>query len=197
MYEVLFNNIRQKNVDLTEAEQQQLKTFFIPKRLRKKQYLLQDGDVCLYTAFVEKGMLRSYTIDEKGNEHIIQFAVEDWWISDMYSFLTGETSSYSIEALEDSELLMINRKGFDEMLLAIPKMERFFRILTQNSLIAMQRRLSGKLSLTAEENYKNLLAGCNNIVQRVPQHMIASFLGITPETLSRIRKQMATTNKRS
>jgi CRP-like cAMP-binding protein len=192
MYEVLLNNIAQKKVELTVAEQQKLKTFFIPKKLRKKQYLLQDGDVSLYTAFVEKGMLRSYTIDEKGNEHIIQFATEDWWISDMYSFFTGEPSSYSIEALEDSELLLINRKSYDEMLLAIPKMERYLRILVQNSLIATQRRLSGKLSLSAAENYKNLLNGCNNIVQRVPQHMIASFLGITPETLSRIRKQMAT-----
>jgi len=192
MYEVLLNNIAQKKVELTVAEQQKLKTFFIPKKLRKKQYLLQDGDVSLYTAFVEKGMLRSYTIDEKGNEHIIQFATEDWWISDMYSFFTGESSSYSIEALEDSELLLINRKSYDEMLLAIPKMERYLRILVQNSLIATQRRLSGKLSLSAAENYKNLLNGCNNIVQRVPQHMIASFLGITPETLSRIRKQMAT-----
>jgi CRP-like cAMP-binding protein len=191
MHEVLFKNIKTK-VDLTEAEEQQLRNFFIPKRLRKKQYLLQDGDVCLYTAFVEKGLLRSYTIDEKGNEHIIQFALEDWWISDMFSFLTGEPSAYSIEALEDSELLLINRKAYDEMLIIVPKMERYLRILVQNSLIATQRRLSSKLSLSAEENYKNLIAACNNIIQRVPQHMIASFLGITPETLSRIRKQMAT-----
>jgi CRP-like cAMP-binding protein len=191
MHEVLLKNIRTK-VDLTEAEEQQLRKFFIPKRLRKKQYLLQDGDVCLYTAFVEKGLLRSYTIDEKANEHIIQFAMEDWWISDMYSFFTGEPSAYSIEALEDSELLLINRKAYDEMLIVIPKMERYLRILVQNSLIAMQRRLNSKLSLSAEENYKNLIASCNNIIQRVPQHMIASFLGITPETLSRIRKQMAT-----
>lgn len=191
MYEVLLENIKTK-VDLTEAEQQQLKKFFIPKRLRKKQYLLQDGDVCMYTAFVEKGLLRSYTIDEKGNEHIMQFAMEDWWIADMYSFFTGEPSPYSIEALEDSELLLINRKAYDEMLLSVPKMERYLRILVQNSLIATQRRLSSKLSLSAEENYKKLVASCSNIIQRVPQHMIASFLGITPETLSRVRKQMAT-----
>lgn len=190
MHEVLLNNINTK-VDLTDSEQQQLKKFFLPKRLRKKQYLLQDGDVCMYTAFVEKGLLRSYTIDEKGIEHIMQFAMEDWWIADMYSFFTGEPSAYSIEAIEDSELLLINRKAYDEMLLSVPKMERYFRILVQNSLIATQRRLSSKLSLSAEENYKKLIASCNDIIQRVPQHMIASFLGITAETLSRIRKQMA------
>ncbi len=154
--------------------------------------MLHEGDVCLNTTFVEKGLLRSYTIEEKGNEHIIQFAMEDWWISDIYSFLTGEPSTYSIEAMEDSEILMISRNSYDEMLHVIPKMERFLRIILQNSLIATQRRLTGKITLSAEENYKNLVAGCTDIVQRVPQHMIASYLGITPETLSRIRKQMAT-----
>ncbi len=192
MHELLLKNIKQKNVDLTTAEQELLKTFFTPKKIRKKQFLLQEGDVCLYTTFVEKGILRSYTIDEKGNEHIIQFAMEDWWVSDMYSFFTGEPSSYNIEALENSELLMINKNAYDEMLSAVPKMERYLRLLIQNSLIATQRRLSGKLSLSAEENYKNLINGSSDIIQRVPQHMIASFLGITPETLSRIRKNLAT-----
>ncbi len=192
MYEVLLNNIKQKEVELTKTEQEKLKTFFIPKKIRKKQFLLQEGDVCLNTTFVEKGLLRSYSIDEKGNEHIVQFALEDWWIADIYSFFTGEPSSYSIEAMENSELLMINRNSYEDMLYSIPKMERFLRLLVQNSLIATQRRLSGKITLSAEENYRNLVAGCNNIVQRVPQHMIASYLGITPETLSRIRKQMST-----
>ena len=191
MHELLLANIRSKNINLTPEEEAKLKTFFIPKKIRKKQYLLQEGDISQHVAFVEKGMWRCYSIGEKGNEHIIQFAPEDWWLSDLYSFLTGKPSSYSIDALEDSELLLINRNAYEEMLQAIPKMERYLRILTQNSLIALQNRLSGKLSLSAEENYRKLLAGCNNIVQRVPQHMIASFLGITAETLSRMRKQMA------
>lgn len=190
MYEVLFNNINKK-IELSTEEQELLKTFFIPKKLRKKQFLLHEGDICQYSAFVEKGLLRSYSTDEKGNEHILQFAMEDWWVSDMYSFLTAEASTISIEALEDAELLLINRSSYDAMLVAIPKMERYLRILVQNSLIAMQRRLNGKLSLSAEENYKNLVSGCTDIIQRVPQHMIASFLGITPETLSRIRKNIA------
>ncbi len=190
MFEVIISNIKKK-VAINDEEAEKLKTFFTPKKLRKKQYLLQEGDISHYTAFVEKGLLRSFTIDDKGHEHIMQFASEDWWISDLYSFLTEEPSDYSIEALEETELLLINRNDYENMMLAVPKMERYFRILTQNSLISMQRRISGKMTLTAEQNYKKLMEQRPALLQRVPQHMIASFLGIAPETLSRIRKQMA------
>ena len=180
MFEVLFQKFDEK-IQLTEDEKQLCKSFFTPKKLRKRQYILQEGDVCKYVAFVEKGMLRSYTIDDKGNEHIMQFAFEGWWISDHYSFLTGEPAVYNIDALEDSELLLLSRQA-----------ERYFRILLQNNLIATQRRLISSHSHSAEERYNELINGCPTIPQRVPQHMMASFLGITPETLSRIRKQMAT-----
>ena len=190
MFELLFQNINKK-VLLSEDEKVLIQTFFTTKKLRKKQYLLQEGDVCKYTAFVNNGILRSYTIDEKGSEHIIQFALEDWWIADIYSFLTGEPSTCNIDALEDAELLLITKAAQDDMLLQIPKMERYFRLLMQNSLIALQRRLISSLNYTAEDKYLQLIAVCPTIVQRVPQHYIASFLGITPETLSRIRRQMA------
>jgi CRP-like cAMP-binding protein len=190
MFELLFKKFEER-IQLTEAEKELSKSFFIPKKLRKKQYLLQEGDVCKYVAFVEKGMLRSYTIDDKGGEHIIQFAFEGWWISDQYSFLTGEPSIYNIDALEDSELLLLTQSAEEQMLAKIPQLERFFRILLQNSLIAAQRRLVSSLSRTAEEKYTDLIQSCPTIPQRVPQHMMASYLGITPETLSRIRKQMA------
>jgi len=188
MFELLFKKVNEK-ITLTEEEQELCKTFFIPKKLRKRQYLLQQDDVCRYTAFVEKGILRSYTIDDKGVEHIVQFALEGWWISDQYSFLTGEPSAYSIDALEDAELLLLNRTSYEAIMDAVPKFERYQRILIQNSLIAMQRRLIGSMSKTAEEKYTVLTDTYPDIIQRVPQHMIASYLGITPETLSRIRKQ--------
>jgi CRP-like cAMP-binding protein len=190
MFDLLFKAINEK-VTLTEDEQETCKTFFTPKKLRKKQYLLQQDDVCKYTAFVEKGVLRSYAIDDKGSEHIVQFALEGWWVSDIYSFLTSEPSIFNIDALEDSELLLLTKKTNEDMLQRIPKMERYFRILSQNSLVALQRRLIGSLSKSAEEKYTNLVETYPNIIQRVPQHMIASYLGVTPETLSRIRKQMS------
>jgi CRP-like cAMP-binding protein len=190
MFEVLFQKLDEK-IELTEEEKQLCKSFFTPKKLRKRQYILQEGDVCKYISFVEKGMLRSYTIDEKGNEHIVQFAFEGWWISDHFSFLTGEPAIYNIDALEDCELLLLSKQAEEQLLQKFPKLERYFRILLQNSVIATQRRLIGSLSQTAEERYTDLITNCPTIPQRVPQHMMASFLGITPETLSRIRKQMA------
>lgn len=190
MFEVLSEHISKKII-LDSQEQELLKTFFIPKKLRKKQYLLQEGDPARYLAFVEKGFLRSYSIDEKGGEHIVEFAFEGWWIGDLFSFLTGQSSKYNIDALEDSELLLLTKQAEEEMLDKIPGMERFFRLLLQNHLIATQSRLVSSLSNTAEEKYKQLVKACPTIPQRVPQHMLASFLGITPETLSRLRKQIS------
>jgi CRP-like cAMP-binding protein len=191
MFELLFESFSKK-IRLSDAEETLCRTFFAPKKLRKKQYLLQEGEVCKNVAFVEKGLLRAFTIDEKGTEHIMQFAFEGWWMADQYSFLTGEPSNYNIEALEDCELLLLSRKSEEEMMEKVPQLERYFRILLQNSLIATQRRLASSLSETAEKRYNELINSCPSIPERVPQHMMASYLGITPETLSRVRKHMAT-----
>jgi len=191
MFELLLQSIKERVV-ITDEEFNFCKTLFIPKRLRKRQYLLQEGDVNKYTSFVEKGMLRTYTVDEKGNEPILQFSFEGWWVADLYSFLTNEPSRYNIEALEDCELLLITKSSWDTMLDKIPALERYFRILIQNSLIATQQRLMGSMSETAQEKYIKLINNFPGCLHRVPQHMIASYLGITPETLSRIRGQMAT-----
>lgn len=197
MSELLFRKF-DEIITLTEEEKKLSRSFFITKKLRKKQYLLQQGDVCKYVAFVDKGLLRSYSVDDKGHEHITQFAFEGWWISDQLSFLTEQPSDYNIEAMEDVELLLLTKQSEEQMLKKIPKFERFFRILLQNNLIATQKRLMNTLSQTAEERYNELVAACpETLPNRIPQHMLASFLGITPETLSRIRRQIATKNKKA
>lgn len=189
MYELYFQSLREK-VPFTDAELEEIKAYLTPKKLRKKQYLLQEGDPCKFIAFVEKGALRSYTIDDKGSEHIIQFALEGWTISDMYSFLTGEPATYTIDALEDSELVLISKTAHEEMLKAMPKYETYMRLQLTGAYIAMQRRLTSIISMSLEERYTGFVATYPNIAQRVPQHMIASYMGLTPETLSRVRKKI-------
>lgn len=194
MAELLYKKISEK-IAITEEEFAFCKSLFVPRKLRKKQFLLQEGDICRYTAFVNQGILRSYTVDQKGNEHILQFASEGWWAADLYSFLTDEPSLYNMEAMEDTELLLINRPSWEILLLKAPKFERYFRILIQNNLIATQRRLMESLSETAESKYLKFIGTYPESVQRVPQHMIASYLGITRETLSRLRKEMVVGKK--
>jgi CRP-like cAMP-binding protein len=189
MYEQLAKSIGDK-VTLTEAEFEVCKTFFIPKKIRRKQTLLLEGDVCTYNAFIEKGILRSYTTDEKGHEHIMQFAFEGWWITDLSSFLMGEHSTFTIEAIEDSELLLLTATAREELMDALPVFERYQRLLLQNAYIALQKRVNSALTATAEEKYTKLTISYPDIVARVPQHMIASYLGLSPETLSRVRKQI-------
>ena len=190
MYELFFQEFNKK-VPITSEEQELITKYLTPKKLRKKQYLLQEGDVCKVIAFVEKGALRQYSVDENGAEHIIQFALEAWTISDLYSFLTGEIATYNIDALEDAELVLISKAAHEELLLKVMKYETYTRLQITGAYIAMQKRLTSIISSTLEERLANLNALYPDIVQRVPQHMIASFMGLQPETLSRIRRRMS------
>lgn len=190
MFEQLTLSIQQK-VTLSSQEMESIKKFFIPKKIRKRQYLLNAGDVCRHNVFVEKGLLRSYSLDENAHEHVMQFAMEGWWISDMGSFLSGDDAIYNIEAIEDSELLLVSKQAMDEMMDQVPAMERYFRLLMQRSIVALQRRIRVVQSYSAEETYLKLMEIQPEIISRAPQQYIASYLGITPETLSRIRKQVS------
>ncbi len=189
MYELFFQNF-QKKTPLTEEEEHQIARFLTLKKLRKKQYLLQEGDICKDIAFIEKGSLRAYSVDDKGNEHIIQFGLEGWVISDLYSFLTGEPATYNIDVIEDAELVLISKSAHEELLNTAPKYETFTRLNITGAYLAMQKRLTSIISSPSEERYENFITLYPNIVQRVPQHMIASYMGLTPETLSRVRKKM-------
>jgi CRP-like cAMP-binding protein len=190
MYELFFHNFNKK-APLSKEEELQISKYLTPKKLRKKQYLLQEGDVCKNIAFIEKGVLRAYSVDDNGNEHIIQFGLEGWVISDLYSFLTGEPATYNIDAIEDTELVLISKAAHEKLLLKALKYETFTRLNITGAYLAMQKRLTSIISFSLEERYANFTALYPNIVQRVPQHMIASYMGLTPETLSRIRRRMS------
>jgi len=190
MYELILKNIS-RYIQLTKEETEYFTSLLKEKKLRRKQYLLQEGDICRYENFVVQGCLRTYHIDSKGQEHIVQFAVEDWWIGDMYSFLTQKPSRYAIDALEDSVVLSIEKKSMDELYIKVPKFEKFYRHLLQNAFIALQERITSNISGTGEERYRQFQLKYSKIEERVPQRMIASFLGLTPESLSRIRRQFA------
>ncbi|QHT69202.1 Crp/Fnr family transcriptional regulator [Rhodocytophaga rosea] len=190
MYSFLIRHLS-RYISLEPQEITLLTESFKLKHLKKKDFLLHQGEVSRFETFVNKGCLRAFHITNKGEEHIVQFAVEDWWIGDMYSFLTQTPAMYTIEALEDCELLQIDKNGLEELYLKLPKMERFFRIIIQNAFVASQKRIISSMSQTADERYLAFIEKYPAIEQRIPQYQVAAYLGITPEFLSRIRKKFA------
>lgn len=188
MFDLLLSHIQNK-VELPEKQKHQIVSFFTHKKLRKKQYLLQEGDICKCLSFVSKGLLKSYVLDEKGSERINMFAFEGWWISDFNSFINQERAVLNINAVEETEVLMITLEDYERMMLEIPVMDRYFRILYQNSLVTKDYRLMVSNSFTAEEKYTQLAQRSPEIIKRVPHNLIASYLGLAPETVSRIRKK--------
>ena len=189
MFQLLLEHIN-KRVKLTAEEFDTISKFFILKKLRKKQFLLNEGEVCRNIGFVNSGCLRQYRIDSKGSEHIIQFAIKDWWVSDLHSFLSGRPATDNIDALKDTEVLLLERSAREELLNACPKMEKFFRILIEANHVATNQRIVDSLSTTAEERYQKFIKTYPELFEQIPQNQIASYLGITPQSLSRIRKKL-------
>ncbi len=186
MWDLLLKNLS-KYVDLTPEECEIIQSLFVYRKYRKRQYIQQEGDVTRFETFVFKGITRTYEVDDTGQEHVVQFGIEDWWVGDLYSFLTETPSTYNIDCLEDTEVLQITKQDQETLYQRVPKMERHFRILVQNAFIASTKRLSSSLSKSASERYEEFIKRYPHIEQRVPNHQIASYLGITPQSLSRIR----------
>jgi len=186
MYERLKQSI-EEHVSLSDEEWELCKNNFRPKRMLKRQFLLQEGDVCRELTFVEKGALCSYSVDSKGNQHVIRFAFDGWWIADLQSFFTKNPSTFNIEVLEDSELLMLDRENHEKLLEEILGYERYHRIIVQNAYVALQQRVENALGLTAEEKYARLIKQNPEFMNCVPLNLVASYLGMSPETLSRVR----------
>ena len=190
MHEALYKYIKtHSSTPLTESEMEVIKKTFVPKKLRKRQYFLQEGNVCKYGGFIVKGAMRQYSVDDKGAEHIVQLYIENYWASDRESAIMFTPSKYYIEAWEDTELLIITRAEMLDLMQNIPSIAQMTRLMDERSFIASQRRLNSTISNAAEKRYKEFADNHPEFIQRFPQHHIASFLGITKETLSRIRKQ--------
>ena len=177
--------------NFSEEEEALICEYFQPRDLKKRQFLLHEGSISLNTAFVVKGTLRKYLIDNKGKEHITQFAIENWWIGDRESMTYETPSSFNIDALEDSQLLVISKNKVKELEEKVPKFKAVMDQLKENSAFAGQKRVVRALSYSAEEKYEEFMRRYPTIAQRVPLHMIASYLGITSETLSRLRNKAA------
>jgi CRP-like cAMP-binding protein len=184
-----------KEIALTKAEEDLIKSAFTAKKLRKRQYLVQLGDSYRQLFFIEKGIVRAYIKGAKEEEHVLQFAAEGSWISDNFNQLDDIRATYNIDALESSEILCVDREVFQNLMIQIPKLEKYVRVVMQRRLYALNLRVMNYLMNFAEDKYRKFVEFYPEIVQRVPQHMIASYLGIKPETLSRNRKKMATRKK--
>lgn len=178
-------------ISLDENEVELIKSLTRIKQVRKRQFVTEQGEICRYENFVVEGCLRCYHTDEDGNEHIVQFAVKDWWIADLQSFLTQSPANFSVDALEPSVLIQFGYRELQELYRKIPKLNRFFRIIIQNAFVASQKRIVASYSKDAGKRYIEFRNRYPNIEKRVPQYMIASYLGITPEFLSKIRRRIA------
>jgi len=190
----MFETLRASILTATDMSEEDFTigtNLLVPKKLRKRQYLLQAGDVCRWVAFVSGGCLRQYSLDDEGNEHIQAFAIEGGWITDTASYHAHEPATSNIDALEDSELLLIDRATQEKLAVTVPPWGLFFKRELENAYTGALVRVSELVSLSAEERYKRFLKKYPGLFQRIPLHQIASYLGMTPQSLSRIRRELA------
>ncbi len=178
-----------KYIDFEENPTEILNKYFKYTTYKKKDFLLKEGQICRSIHFVDKGCLRMFFINQKGSEQITQFAIENWLISDFFSFTDNTSSTYFIQAVENSDVVSIDAFSFELLLKDIPQMERYFRIMMQRALAASQLRNKYLYDLSKEEFYTHFCTSFPEFVQRVPQYMIASYLGLTPEYVSELRKK--------
>ena len=178
-----------RHIQLDSNEETYFLSLIQEKTIRKKELLLQQGEVCKTENYLLSGCMRTFTLNEQGEEQTVQFGIEDWWVGDLYSFLTQTPASYSIEALEDTVVAQITKENLDRLYQQVPKFDRFFRLILQNAFIAQQDRIHRSLSLSAEERYEDFSSKYPQLEQRVAQKHIASYLGITPVFLSMLRRK--------
>lgn len=179
-----------RHIPVTEEEKSYFISLLEPKEIRAKKFLLRSGDVCRHSAFVNSGCLRGYTVDKNGFEHVLTFAPAGWWIADMYSLLSQKPGTLNIEAMQDSEALLLSRRNQELLYTKYPKFERFFRIISENSLVSYQQRLMDNLSLSAQERYLKFCTTYPGLINRLPQKQVAAYIGVTPEFLSKMKRSI-------
>ena len=179
-----------KIVTLTDTEKEIILSKIDVHQYKAKTILVQAGEICKHSYFVNSGIVRSFNINDNIVEHVLHFACEGWWIGDMYSLLTQKPGNLFIEVLEDAEVVLLSKENQEELYSQIPKLERFFRILTENSLVAHQERLMDNLSLSAEERFEKFCNKYPTLIQKVPQKQVASYIGVTPEFFSKMKAKM-------
>lgn len=182
------------NILPLEAEEiNALETVLKERTIKRRQFILQESDVCTQNTFVVEGCFRMYYLNEQGKEHNLQFAIENWWIGDIGSFHSGEPSKLFIEAIENSKILQIKKEDQLNLFEQYPKFNRIFRVLAENAMVSLQNRILQNISSTAEERYLDFVERYPHFFNRISNVQIASFLGVTPEFLSTIRKKIANT----
>jgi CRP-like cAMP-binding protein len=186
MFEEINKNVT-RYYTFSKADLNNFNSLLEPLSIKKKTHLLQAGEVCNFEAFINKGCIMTYLLNEEGKETVLYFSVENWWVSDMCSFNEQTKSNFYIQALEDSELLILTPQTKEELLYKVPKFERVFRLMIQKNLGVLQNRFHSIVAQTAEKRYDEFLQRYPSIPQRVSQHHIASYLGVSPEFLSKIR----------
>ncbi|HEY1202553.1 MAG TPA: Crp/Fnr family transcriptional regulator [Niastella sp.] len=189
MYELILSNFA-KHISLTAPETEYVTSLLDHQVIKKNTFVLKSGDICRNFYFVTKGCLRMFNTDEKGREHVVTFAPENWWAVELSSFYSHGPAFYSIAALEDTEVFYLTQQALETLYEQVPKFERFFRIFLQNGIVLYQRRMTAVLSLSAEDRYLRFRKLYPGLEQRIAQKHIASYLGITPVFLSMLRKRL-------
>ena len=177
-------------VQLDQQEEQALLKLLSFRKLLKGQFFLQQGDICKFSGFVIKGCTKTFYVDDEGQEHVVMFSIEDWWTSDMGSFISQKPADFNVQCLENTELIYFSFEDQEQMLREIPKLERFFRIIIERAFVASQKRVVRNMSMSAKDRYLHFRNVYPKIEQRIPQYLIASYLGITKEFLSKIKSQL-------
>ena len=179
-----------KHVTLTDEECNIIAATMRVVKVKRKQLLMQEGRVAKEVAFVLSGCLRSYSVDENGFEHILQFAPVGWWITDMYSFISEKPANLNIEAISNSEVALLSRADQLDLFNKVPKLERYFRILTENALVSSRQRLIDSMSLTAKQRYSDFCNTYPSLINDIPHKLVAEYIGVTPEFLSKMRGEL-------